>query len=122
MVRIAKSVASKQRRGKIRKRAKGFWGDRKGHIGLSKSAIMKADAYNYIHRKQLKRNMRRLWTVRINVASRAFGVPYNRLIRGLSIAGISLNRKMLSELAVNDSNAFGALVECAKKSLQEVKL
>ncbi|MCK5787617.1 MAG: 50S ribosomal protein L20 [Chlamydiia bacterium] len=120
MVRIAKAVAAKKRRNKIRKRAKGFWGDRKGHIGLSKTAAMKADAYNYIHRKQLKRNMRKIWSIRLNIAARSFGLPYNRLIHGLTLAGVILNRKMLSEMAIVDSRAFEQVVNIAKSKLGDI--
>lgn len=122
MIRIAKAVAAKNRRNKIRKRAKGFWGDRKGHIGLSKTSIMKADAYNYVHRKHLKRDMRRLWNIRINTASRCLGVPYNRLIHGLMLAEVTINRKMLAELAVNDMQSFSKIVDIAKEKLAAIKL
>ncbi len=117
MVRVTCAVSSRRRRKKILKQAKGFFGDRKNHIRQTKNALMMAMAYNYIHRKKKKAEFRKLWTQRINVASRACGISYSKLIHGLSLAKCSVNRKMLADLAVNDPDSFSALAETAKKAL-----
>lgn len=111
MTRVKSSVASRRRRKRILKKAKGFFGDRKNHIRLTKDAVMKAMAYNYEHRKQKKRNFRVLWTIRINSAARLNGISYSKLVQGLKKAGCLINRKMLANLAMYDLKAFS---ECAK--------
>lgn len=117
MVRVKSSVASRKRRKRILKRAKGFVGDRKNHLRLTKDAVMKALAYNYEHRKQKKRNFRRLWTIRIGVAAKINGISYSKFIGGLTKAGCKLNRKMLSEIALKDPNSFAEIASTAKNSL-----
>ena len=117
MVRVTNAVASRKRRKRILKRAKGFVGDRKNHIKLTKDAVRKAMAYNYIHRKRKKGDFRRLWIIRLNVASKMNGISYSRLINGLSKAGCLLNRKVLSEMAIRDPDAFAEVAETAKKAL-----
>lgn len=102
MVRATGSVASRSRRKRVLKQAKGFWGDRKGHFRQSRSSVMRAMAFNYMHRKDRKGDFRSLWITRLNVASRIHGLSYSRLINGLKQAGIHLNRKMLSEMAIHD--------------------
>lgn len=114
MTRVRNPVASRRRRKRLFKRAKGFVGDRKNHLRLTLDAVMKAMAYNYIHRKQNKRNFRRLWITRIGVASKINGISYSRFVHGLKQAGCDLNRKMLADLAVRDPNAFAAVAETAK--------
>lgn len=117
MVRVTNAVASKKRKKRLFKKAKGFYGDRKNHLRLTKDAVMKAMAFNYIHRKNKKGEFRRLWIIRIGVAARIHGMSYNKLISGLSKAGCQINRKMLAELAVNDPACFEAVVNTAKKAL-----
>lgn len=117
MVRIAKAVASRRRRKKILKRARGFFGDRKNHIRLSKEAVMRALAFNYRHRKHNKRNFRSLWITRIGIASKLHGISYSKLIHGLKIAKCEINRKMLADLAVRDPESFGAVAARAKQAL-----
>lgn len=114
MTRVRNPVASRRRRKRLFKRAKGFVGDRKNHLRLTLDAVMKAMAYNYIHRKQNKRNFRRLWITRIGVASKINGISYSRFVHGLKQAGCDLNRKMLADLAVRDPVAFAAVAETAK--------
>ena len=117
MVRIKNSVASRRRRKKILKRAKGFVGDRKNHLRLSKDAVMKALAYNYEHRKRKKRDFRRLWIIRIGVAAKINGISYSKLINGLSKSGCKINRKMLSDMALRDPTSFAEVAQAAKQSL-----
>ena len=117
MVRVTNAVASRRRKKKLFKKAKGFFGDRKNHIRQTKDAIMKAMAYNYKHRKENKRNFRLLWIIRLNAAAKINGLSYSKFINGLKKAGCTLNRKMLSELAIKDPKAFAALVDNAKKAL-----
>ena len=117
MVRVTNAVASRRRRKRILKRAKGFTGDRKNHLRLTKDAVMKALAFNYIHRKQRKRNFRRLWIIRIVVAARINGISYSKLICGLKKAGCDLNRKMLSNMAITDPKAFSEVANVAKQAL-----
>ena len=117
MVRVKSAVASRRRRKRLLKKTKGFWGDRKNHIRLSKDALMKAMAYNTIHRKQNKRNFRRLWITRIGVAAKMQGISYSKIINGLSKAGCVLNRKMLSEMAIHDPASFAEVAKTAKQTL-----
>ena len=122
MVRVTDAVASRRRRKKVLKRASGFWGDRKNHIRQAQDAIMKAMAYNYMHRKERKRDFRSLWILRIGVAAKANGLSYSRLIDGLNKAGCEINRKMLADLAFNDAKAFEAVALQAKTALEAAAL
>ena len=117
MVRVTNSVASHKRRKRLHKQAKGFWGDRRDHVRQTRDAVMKALAYNYMHRKQKKRDFRRLWIARINVAAKSNGLSYSRLIDGLNKAGCELNRKMLAEMAIHDPKAFSEVAGLAKARL-----
>lgn len=117
MVRVTNAVASRKRRKKLLKRAKGFWGDRKNHIRQTMNAVMKAMAFSTEHRKHKKRNFRRLWITRIGIAASANGISYSKLMLGLKKAECQLNRKMLADLAMHDSTAFTAVVEKAKAAL-----
>ena len=117
MVRITNAVAARQRTKKLLKRCKGFYGDRKNHLKLSKDALMSALAFNYLHRKQRKRDFRSLWTVRIGVAARINGISYNKFINGLKRMGCTINRKMLADLAIRDPQAFSAVAGTAKQGL-----
>ncbi|MGD2169233.1 MAG: 50S ribosomal protein L20 [Chlamydiota bacterium] len=117
MVRVKSAVASRKRRKRLFKRAKGFFGDRKNHLRLTKDAVMKALAYNYEHRKQKKRNFRRLWIIRIGIAARINGMSYSKLMHGLKKAGCDIDRKMLADLAVKDLKAFSEIAGAAKQAL-----
>ncbi len=119
MVRKTNAVASRKRRKKILKAAKGYYGDRKNHIRNSKNAVMSAMAFNYKHRKLRKRDFRSLWIIRINNAARLEGLSYSRFMDGLQKANIELNRKILSELAIHDAPAFSELAKQAKKALAD---
>lgn len=116
-MRATSAVASRKRRKRLLKRAKGFWGDRKNHIKQASSAVMKAMAFSTKHRKMRKRDFRRLWITRLSVAAKMHGLSYSRLICGLHQAGSLLDRKMLSEMAIKDPQGFRAVVESAKKGL-----
>ena len=117
MTRAKNAVASRKRRKRLLKRAKGFWGDRKNHLRMSSSAVMRAMAFNYRHRKHNKRNFRRLWITRIGVAAKMQGMSYSRLIDGLNKAKCLLDRKMLSEMAIHDPEGFAAVCTVAKGAL-----
>ncbi len=117
MVRITNSVAARRRTKKLLKRCKGFYGDRKNHLKLSKDALMSALAFNYKHRKLRKRDFRSLWITRIGVAAKINGLSYSRLIDGLKRIGCAINRKVLAELAIRDPGAFAAVAGTAKQGL-----
>jgi large subunit ribosomal protein L20 len=117
MVRITNAVAARKRNKKLLKRCKGFYGDRKNHTKLSKDALMTALSNNYKHRKLRKRDFRSLWIQRIGVAAKINGMSYSRLMNGLKRSGALLNRKWLSELALNDPAAFTTIVASAKQGL-----
>lgn len=116
MVRVTCSVSSRRRRKRILKQAKGFVGDRKNHLRLTKDAVMKAMAFNYMHRKQNKRNFRQLWIIRINVAAKINGISYSKFMYGLKKVGCAINRKMLAYLAVKDIDTFSKIADAAKKA------
>lgn len=117
MVRVTNAVARNRSRKRLMKRAKGFVGDRKNHKRLTLDAVLSALAFNYRHRKQRKRDFRKLWIMRIGVGAKINGMSYNKLIDGLSKAGCTLNRKMLSDMAIRDPNSFSAVVGAAKQAL-----
>ncbi|MDR1892114.1 MAG: 50S ribosomal protein L20 [Oscillospiraceae bacterium] len=117
MARVKGALATRKRRKKILKLAKGYFGAKSRHFKMAKEAVFKSGQYAYIGRKQRKRDFRRLWITRISAASRANGVNYSTLVNGLKKANIELNRKMLAELAISDSAAFTAIVEKAKAAL-----
>ena len=114
MSRAPRAVASHSRRKKVLKQAKGFYGRRKNNITSANAAVDRSLQHSYIGRKEKKRNFRALWIQRINAACRLYGVTYSRFISGLARAGIELDRKVLSDLAVHEPEAFKALVEQAK--------
>lgn len=117
MVRVTNAVASRKRKKRVYKLAKGFVGDRKNHHRLTTDAVMRAMAFNYRHRKHNKRNFRSLWIVRIAIASKINGISYSKLMNGLKKAGCDINRKMLAELVVNDPQAFTQIAGVAKAAL-----
>ena len=114
MPRATNAVASKARRKKILKQAKGYWGRRKNVYTVAKNAVEKGLQYAYVHRKNKKREYRRLWIARINAAVRQEGLSYSRFIHLCNEKGIGLNRKVLADLAMNEPAAFKAVVDAAK--------
>ena len=114
MARVKGAVTTRARHKKVLKRAKGYFGAKSVRFRMANQAVMKSLRYAYVGRKQNKRNFRKLWIARINAASRMCGTTYSKLMAGLKKANISINRKMLAEMAVNDMKAFEALVEKAK--------
>ena len=117
MARIKGAVVTRRRRNKVLKAAKGYWGAKSKHFKMAKQAVMKSGNYAYIGRKQKKRDFRRLWITRISAQARVNGINYSRFMNGLKKAGIDLNRKMLSEIAIADKPAFAVLAEKAKAAL-----
>jgi len=115
MPRAKGGVVTRRRHNKILKLAKGYWGKKSKWFRPANQQVMKALMYAYRDRRQRKRDFRRLWITRINAACRLNGISYSRFINGLKRAGVEVNRKVLSELAVNDSTAFSALVKTALK-------
>ncbi len=108
---------TRKRRNKTLKLAKSYWGSKSTHFKMAKQAVKKSGVYAYIGRKQKKRNFRSLWITRISAAVAPFGLNYSRFMNGLKKAGVEMNRKSLSEMAINDPAAFAAVVELAKKAL-----
>ena len=117
MARVKGALATRKRRKKTLKLAKGYWGSKSKHFKMAKQAVMKSGNYAFAGRKMKKRDFRSLWITRISAQCKAEGINYSRFMYGLKKSGIELNRKMLSELAVNDKAAFASLVETAKKAL-----
>lgn len=120
MARVKRGVAAHAKHRKVYKQAKGYYGRRKNTI-IAKQAVEKANQYAYRDRKNRKRNFRALWIQRINAAARSAGLTYGRLIDGLNRAGITVDRKVLSDLAIHEPTAFAALVEQAKGALSYLK-
>jgi large subunit ribosomal protein L20 len=117
MARVTNAVAAHKARKRLLKRAKGFVGDRKNHIRLSADAVLSAMAFNYLHRKQKKRDFRELWIMRIGVGAKINGISYSKLISGLKKIGSKLDRKMLSEMAIRDPEGFATVAQHAKAAL-----
>ena len=117
MARVKGAMMTRKRRKKVLKLAKGYWGSKSRHFKMAKQAVMKSGNYAYIGRKQRKRDFRRLWITRISAACRLNGINYSTFMNGLKKAGVTLNRKMLSEIAIADPAAFTALVEQARQAL-----
>ena len=117
MARIKGATMTHKRRTKTLKLAKGYYGSKSKHFRMAKQAVMKSGNYAYIGRKQRKRDFRRLWITRISAACRINGINYSTFMNGLKKAGVTLNRKMLSEIAIADPAGFTALVEKAKAAL-----
>ena len=117
MARVKGAMMTRKRRNKILKLAKGYWGAKSKHYKMANQAVMKSGVYAYTGRKLKKRDFRQLWITRINAGCKANGMNYSTFMNGLKKAGIVINRKMLSELAINDKAAFAQLVETAKKAL-----
>ena len=117
MARVKGAMMARKRRKKVLKLAKGYWGAKSRHFKMAKQAVMKSGNYAFIGRKQRKRDFRRLWITRISAACRMNDINYSTFMNGLKKAGITLNRKMLSEIAIADAAGFTALVEKAKAAL-----
>jgi len=117
MARVKRGVTSHAKHKKVLKAAKGYYGRRKNTIRIAKQAVEKANQYAYRDRKRRKRTFRRLWIQRINAAVRPFGINYSRFIAGLDKAGVMVDRKVLSDLAIAEPTAFQAIVEKAKAAL-----
>ena len=116
-MRIKRGVNAVKKRRKILKQAKGYFGGKSKLYRVARQAVMKSQQYAYVGRKQKKRELRQLWISRINAAARVNGLSYSVLMHGLKLADVNLNRKVLADIAVNDSVAFAALCETAKAAL-----
>ena len=119
MTRIRGGVTRRRRHKKILGMTKGHQGVRHRLFRRAKESMLHAQQYAFDHRRQKKGEIRRLWNIRINAAARSNGITYSKLIHGLSLAGIEINRKMLSELAVSDGQAFSEIVQQAKYALEQ---
>ena len=117
MARVKKAVNAKKKHKKILKLSKGFYGQKSKVFRAANPAVMRSLSSAYVGRKNKKRDYRRLWIARINAAARQNGMSYSQFMNGLKKAGIDINRKMLSELAIHDAAAFASLVETAKAAL-----
>ena len=116
MARIKGGLNAKKKHNRVLKLAKGYRGARSKQYRVAKQSVMRALASSYAGRKERKRQFRRLWIARINAAARMNGLSYSKMMHGLKVAGIDINRKMLAEMAVNDAEGFKTLAEHAKKS------
>ena len=121
MTRVKNGVATKARHKKILKQAKGYWGSKHRLYKTAKEQLMHSGKYAFRDRKQKKRDFRKLWITRINAACRENEISYSRFIEGLNYAGIEINRKMASEIAINDPKAFTEMVNVAKEALESKK-
>ena len=117
MARIKGALMTRKRRKAVLKAAKGYWGSKSKHFKMAKQAVLKSGNKAFVGRKEKKRSMRRLWIARISAQAKVNGMNYSTLMNGLKRAGITLNRKMLSEIAVSDKEAFAAICEKAKAAL-----
>lgn len=118
-MRIKRGVNAHQKRVKILKSAKGYYGSKSKLVRVARQAVMKSGNYAYVGRRLKKRDFRKLWNVRINAEARVNGISYSNLIHGLKLANIDLNRKVLADLAVSDKPAFAKVCEQAKSALNK---
>ena len=118
-MRIKRAVNAVKKRRKIMKLAKGYWGSKSKLYRVARQAVMKSQQYAYVGRKHKKRDFRQLWIARINAGARINGLSYSKLMHGLKLAGIELNRKVLADIAVSDAQAFTALCDSAKAQLNK---
>ena len=116
MARVKGGLNAKKKHNRILKMAKGYRGARSKQYRIAKQSVMRALANSYAGRKERKRQFRQLWIARINAAARMNGLSYSKMMHGLKVANIDINRKMLAEMAVNDAEGFAALAEIAKKA------
>jgi len=119
MARIKRGVTSHARHKRLLKKTRGYYGRRKNTVKTGRQALEKAGQYAYRDRKVRKRNFRALWIQRINAASRELGLTYGRFMNGLKLAGVTLDRKILADLAVRDAEGFKTLVDKARKALDQ---
>lgn len=119
MARVKGALATRKRRNKTLKLAKGYFGAKSKLFKTAKEAVMKSGNYAYIGRRQKKRDFRRLWITRISAAAKINGMNYSTFMNGLNKAGVQINRKMLADIAVNDEKGFAALVAASKKALEK---
>ena len=119
MARVKGALSTRKRRNKVLKLAKGYFGAKSKLFKTAKEAVMKSGNYAYVGRKQKKRDFRRIWITRISAAAKNNGMNYSTFMNGLKKAGISINRKMLADLAVYDAAGFATLAEAAKKALDK---
>jgi len=119
MARIKGAMMTRKRRNKILKLAKGYWGSKSTHYKMANQAVMKSLTYAYIGRKQRKRDFRKLWITRISAACKLNGLNYSTFMHGLKLAGVEMNRKMLSETAIHNAAAFTELCSVSKKALEK---
>lgn len=119
MPRVKRSVAGRKKRREVLKKARGYYSSRGKHFRAAREQLLHSGVYAYRDRRARKGDFRRLWIVRINAAARQHGLSYNRLIAGLRMAEVEVDRKVLAELAINDPTAFGSLADVAKKSLEK---
>lgn len=119
MPRSTGAVAARNRHRKVLNSTRGYYGARRNTIRAAKQAMMRSGQYAYRDRRVRKRNFKALWIARINAAARAHGISYSRFMHGLTLSGILLDRRVLADLALDDKEAFGSIVETAKKSLPE---
>lgn len=117
MARVKGAMMSRKRRNKVLKMAKGYWGAKSKHFKMANEQVMKSLQYAYVGRRLKKRDFRQLWIARISAGCKMNGMNYSTFMHGLKLAGVEINRKMLSELAVNDKAAFTQLTEIAKAKL-----
>jgi large subunit ribosomal protein L20 len=117
MARVKRGVTARAKHRKVLKKAKGYYGARRKVFRVAKQAVIKAGQYAYRDRRQRKRQFRALWIARINAAAREHALSYSRLIHGLELAGIEVDRKVLADIAVHDAEAFGAIAAAAKAAL-----
>ncbi len=117
MARVKGAMMTRKRRNATLKLAKGYWGSKSKHFKMAKQAVMKSGNYAFAGRKQKKRTFRTMWIARLSAAVAPYGLNYSKFMNGVKKAGIELNRKSLSEMAINDTAAFAAIVEKAKAAL-----
>ena len=116
MARVKSAMTTRARHKKVLKQAKGYYGAKHYRVRMANQAVLKSLSYAYVGRKDKKSNFRKLWIARINAAARMNGLTYSKLISGLKKANVTINRKMLAEVAVNDPKAFAEIAEVAKKA------
>ena len=120
MARVKTAIITRKKHKKILKRAKGYYGAKHYRFRMAKQAVMKSGMYAYVGRKDKKSNFRKLWIARINAAARMNGTTYSKMIAGLKKANVTVNRKMLAEMAVSDPKAFAEVAEIAKKAEEKM--
>lgn len=116
MARVKSAIITRKKHKKVLKQAKGYYGAKHYRFRMARQAVMKSGMYAYVGRKDKKSNFRKLWITRINAAARMNGLTYSKLIAGLKKANVTINRKMLAEIAVSDAAAFAKIAEMAKNA------